>query len=611
MQAPTPHPGSIQPGATSIRRQHGSMAIAMMLMLLGLISILGIVEVGYLYWAHRDAQKVADLAALSGAQQLNGPACPTGSPAYVAASGNATDNGGTPANGYSGIDISCGRQPAGGSSILAPASASSVAAIKVVANRSVNHIFGMAWKSTFPIKAEAVAINSQPIAAFSVGSALLKLDLLKNLLGSTLDTSIGLSVLSSNGIANASVSLLDIINNIHKNIPSIDIGTVQSVLSAPITLDDFLNAYVEALPQGTDTSIIEAWISDIDKPITNSAGAKIILGDTEITLGDILNANVNTSDPQTALNATISAADILQTAILVADSKHALSLPATSIDIPGIASIDLSLSVIEPPQIGVGGVGTTAHTAQIRLAADISALSVVNLGGQPVSDLSVAIEVAPSEGTIKDITCNVPSASGVTDNVTISVAPKAASVGILSSSYATKIIENTSQSWSSILDAAEADKANGWDTVVNVLNIATIQLFVKAPVQTTPDFSHSFEVDPSKSITNEPNGIIDTTGMAGMTYPPSLDSDPATDSSLLISSLFGPDSDIQATGSILGLKFELGDPLKTLSPLLNNLLAPVLQDVVNPLLQAVGLEIGTAQVNLRSVTCNPGAQLVY
>ncbi len=41
MQAPTPHPGSIQPGATSIRRQHGSMAIAMMLMLLGLISILG------------------------------------------------------------------------------------------------------------------------------------------------------------------------------------------------------------------------------------------------------------------------------------------------------------------------------------------------------------------------------------------------------------------------------------------------------------------------------------------------------------------------------------------------------------------------------------------
>ena len=51
-------------------RQRGSIAVPMLLILLGLINMLGLVEVGYLYWAKRDAQKVADLAALAGAQRL-------------------------------------------------------------------------------------------------------------------------------------------------------------------------------------------------------------------------------------------------------------------------------------------------------------------------------------------------------------------------------------------------------------------------------------------------------------------------------------------------------------------------------------------------------------
>jgi uncharacterized membrane protein len=263
--------------------------------------------------------------------------------------------------------------------------------------------------------------------------------------------------------------------------------------------------------------------------------------------------------------------------------------------------VALTLSVIEPPQIGVGGVGTIAHTAQIRLAADISALSVINLGGQPVSDLSVAIEAAPSEGIITDITCNVPSADGVTNNVTIRVDPKAANVGILSPSYATQAVKNTTQTWSSILDAAEASQSKGWDTVVDVLNLVKIQLFANVSVQPTPDFFHSFEIDPSKP----------TTEQSGMTYPASLSSDPATESDLLISSLLH--SGVQANVSVIGglLNLDVSTVLATLSPVLDKLLAPVLQDVVNPLLQAVGLEIGTAQVNLRSVNCNTGAQLVY
>lgn len=52
-------------------KQQGAAAITIMLCMLGLIAILGLIEVGYLYWAKRDVQKIADLAALAGAQRLS------------------------------------------------------------------------------------------------------------------------------------------------------------------------------------------------------------------------------------------------------------------------------------------------------------------------------------------------------------------------------------------------------------------------------------------------------------------------------------------------------------------------------------------------------------
>ncbi|WP_213977580.1 pilus assembly protein TadG-related protein, partial [Serratia marcescens] len=54
----------------SFSRPRGGMSVTMMLVMLALLAMLGLVEIGYLFWAKRDAQKVADLAALAGAQRL-------------------------------------------------------------------------------------------------------------------------------------------------------------------------------------------------------------------------------------------------------------------------------------------------------------------------------------------------------------------------------------------------------------------------------------------------------------------------------------------------------------------------------------------------------------
>jgi uncharacterized membrane protein len=83
----------------------------------------------------------------------------------------------------------------------------------------------------------------------------------------------------------------------------------------------------------------------------------------------------------------------------------------------------------------------------------------------------------------------------------------------------------------------------------------------------------------------------------------------------IITSLLGS-TNLQTTVTLLGIPIIL--PASVLSPLLQTLslaLSPVLSSLdsllVSPLLQATGIEIGAADVNLIDVNCNSGAQLVY
>ncbi|QEE25870.1 hypothetical protein CS053_16165 [Rhodanobacter glycinis] len=607
MQAPTPHPGSIQPGATSIRRQHGSMAIAMMLMLLGLISILGIVEVGYLYWAHRDAQKVADLAALSGAQQL--PDCAA---ATTAASNNATTD-----NSFKGTPtVSCGAWGGAASpDSVTPASSSTAATntgVKVVAQMPLTPFFGFAKFSG--TNATAVAINSTPTASFSVGSSLAKIDPsspLNNLIGTTLGTSVGLQLLSYKGITNANISLLDLI----KASP-IDIGTVHDVLNAPITVSDFLTAYLTVLQNSPNAPYInfgtvKAGISAIEGTVVHKVEGDVLLGDTSINLGSILNVNANTDDPNVALNTDVSALDILNAVVLAADSKNAVALPATSIDVPGVATVNLSLSIIEPPQIGIGPVGTTAHTAQIRLLLDVSALPNNTLtGGQSLLDLPLYVEVAPADATIASIQCNVPSTNGGTqDTVVINGTPGL--VNAFLGKLTPAAFTNTTTPWATLAaGGTEAPLISVSVGLLSVLGISVpsvVQISASASaalVTNPPAEPLTFNVDPTVPISQQ----SDMTQTAG-----------ASSSSILgsaISSLLGSTT-LQTTVTLLNL-VPVSLPLNVLTPLLGTLstaLNPVLSSLdsllVAPLLQTVGLQIGTADVNLRSVNCNAGAQLVY
>lgn len=565
-------------------RQRGSMAVTMMLMLAGLVAMLGLVEIGYLYWAKRDTQKVVDLAALAGAQQL--ATCSTDDTGNTAALGNATVD-----NGFTGtLTIDCGHwdstQP-GDQHFVGVTPTLPRNAVRVQASLPLIPFFGFANFNS--IGATAIAISrGPPIASFSVGSSLLTVDPsspLGQLLNQALGSSLGLQLLSYNGIANANISLLDLV----KTLP-VDVGTVNGVLTSQISLTDFLTAYVNALNQSASGSGID--IGFVNQQV---ALIEARLGNIPINLGDILNVDATNQDPNVALNTNVNALDILNAVLLAADSANAVALPATSVNVPGVATVSLAMSVIEPPQIGVGGVGTVAHTAQIRLALNISALSTP-ITGQALVGIPLYLEVAPTDGTITALECNVPGSGGQnSDRVTITTAP-----GVLNAFLGTLpagAINNIRESWPSLISAGTVAP------LVNVfaLGIEIAQLSASANVQiaTNPATPLTFSVDPTVPIAQQPN-MTQTAGTSSAVL------------GTLIGSLLGSTS-LRTTLTLAGASVPL--PVAPLLATLSAALAPVFSALdsalVGPLLQTLGIDIGTAQVNLRSVNCDTSAQLVY
>src|SRR5690606_12977891 len=140
--------------------QRGAAAVTIMLCMLGLIAILGLVEVSYLYWAKRDVQKIADLAALAGAQRPE--LCRAEHPDNQASRQNGTTDNAFPG----GLEIRCGHwsPQTGSDAVVAVASGRALNAVQVDASRPVIPLFGQI--SGVPsLSARAIARRSEPVAA--------------------------------------------------------------------------------------------------------------------------------------------------------------------------------------------------------------------------------------------------------------------------------------------------------------------------------------------------------------------------------------------------------------------------------------------------------------
>jgi uncharacterized membrane protein len=606
--------------------QRGSMAVTMMLMLAGLIAMLGLVEIGYLYWAKRETQKVVDLSALAGAQQL--AQCAADNSSNTAALGNATVD-----NGFTGtLAIACGYWDPGqpGAQHFATATAQQPTnAVRVQAALPLVPFFGFAHFSS--VSATAIATGGQPIASLSVGSRLLGLSPngpLNQLLSSTLGTSLGLNLLSYQGIANTDVSLLGL-----KNLIAANAGTVDDVLNTSVTVSQFLNAYVSLLDQSPNSAQI-----DFNFVNTQIALIEAQLGSTAITLGDILNVNADTTDPTTALGVNVNAADILSAVLQAANSKNAVALQALNVNLLGLANVNVALTIVEPPKIAVGVAGynadgtpiTEAHTAQVRLQANVSALNAgngsksllslllvqVTLPANALVSIPLNVEVVPATAWLDTIACHVPaSGGGVTQQVTVKAQPGIADVflgNLPASAYS-----DTTQNWDTIIGTAIANGsayANLLAINVYVLGIPIgigLQAYSHVPVVSSSVGEHVFTVDPNTPIAQQAGMTWTTqTGTTLLTSVLQAVTNPALLNIRLNPAQTGLISSVLSL-VVNSLSVILTNLLGVLGPLLSPVLSTLDSALIDPLLNVLGIDVGAADVNLLSVNCDNGAQLVY
>lgn len=398
---------SPRPVLPSPCRQRGGMSVTMMLVMLGLVTMLGLVEIGYLYWAKRDVQKIADLSALAGAQRLD--LCTANRADNAAARSNALT-----ANRFPGtLQVTCGVWNPGHASAdhfigTAPAP---VNAVKVIAERPVLPFFGQT-RGLPQVRAQAVATRAPPLAVFSVGSQLLRVNgntplggVLK-LVGVDLDQT---TLLGYDGLAQAKVTPGGLLQAL--GIPvdaNISVGDFNALLAAhKVSLGQLLDATASVLNQ--------SGVAHVDlRALKDALAAKLDINQLNLQLGSdaagsgLFGSIVAPDGPASAaLQAEVNALDLITTSISIANGGRGVAVNNLSI----LGLVQAQTAVIEPPSIAIGGAGALAYNAQVRVKVDIDSNNL-SLGlGKVLTALGIRLrlpvyaDVTNAMGTLTGLQC--------------------------------------------------------------------------------------------------------------------------------------------------------------------------------------------------------------
>lgn len=396
-----------RPRHITFSRPRGGMSVTMMLVMIGLLAMLGLVEIGFLFWAKRDAQKVVDLAALAGAQRLD--LCRSDNADNSAARQNAVAQNAFPGQ----LQIQCGNwnatrgTPDHFSTTVDAGNPRN--AVKVVAERSVLPFFNQN-RSLPTLRVQAVAKRSQPTAVFAVGSQLLRANgdspLMATLRLVGLDVS-NATVLSYNGLAQATITPSGLLAALGIPVTAdLSVADFNRLLSINrVSLAQLVNATATVV--GRDTAVgvqLQA--------LSNLVGTRLDINQLNILLGSQsggggLFAEVVSPDGTigSALESKVNVLDLLTAAISIANDGNGVQVQGLN-----LLGIDVKAGVIEPPSIGIGGIGTRAYNAQVRLMVDVDSNRVPAVGallsmlGTRLK-LPLHVDVTNAMGTLVGLQC--------------------------------------------------------------------------------------------------------------------------------------------------------------------------------------------------------------
>lgn len=409
-------------------RQQGSVLLQFALLLGVIVAILGVVDLGYMFYAKRELQRNADLSALHAVQSIDFNA-PNGSmrASHCAQAGLQSVNANWPAS--SPItpllkSATCGEWDAGLYS--APEhfqpNAANVNAARVVLEGRSPAFFPGTWSRV--ITAQAVAKRGAPQAAFSVGSKLA-------VVGCRQEFAPLVQVLKIAGVGNPCVTVNGYDGVVDAKItPSGLLKALNLPLNADLTVLDINNllaAQKVSLGALLDAAVTAAGHSEllgVNASVLRALGAKLGVDAfaLEVPLGSGANgaglfAGIHAPDgvSASALNLELGVLDIISTAIGVGTGGRGVEIPGLSINIPGILPnlLKVKVGVTEPPSIAMGGVDTTAYNSQIRLALQVDTTGgllggLLQLLGTQIK-LPIYVDLTRAKATLQPPVCTLPS----------------------------------------------------------------------------------------------------------------------------------------------------------------------------------------------------------
>lgn len=392
-------------------RQRGSILVMVAGTLLVAITLLAGTQFGYAFYAKRELQKTADLAALAGAKVVGSQGC---DPAKLEALANAQKNKQTAFN--TTVVPTCHLWNAKTYPVaphFAP-TPNTPNAVKVVVTGSTPSFL----PTLAPItqSAQAVAAVDNPIAVFSVGTRLARVSG-DSVLGATLK-GLGLDLndtrlLGYDGLAQLKVTPGGLLQALGIPVATdIGIGEFNALLAGrEIGLGEILNATATLAGRSDLLTFNTTLVEQVKTKLNISASnLPVRLGtDPAPHSGPRgLFANIIAPDATTgsALNTQVSALDIISTAIAVASQNHAVDIPSLNVNLLGLVKVTAKVGVVEPPSIAIGSVGAKAYTAQVRSYTRIETTNTLLgtlLNPLVKLDLPIVLDTVTGLGTITEL----------------------------------------------------------------------------------------------------------------------------------------------------------------------------------------------------------------
>jgi uncharacterized membrane protein len=338
-----------------MRRHQDERGAVLVFVALAMVVLIGstalAVDIGQLTNKNRDLQAVADAISLDAARAIDGSnvgvlLAQTG-PVTLAAQDSARRNGEFP---FDLLDIELGSITGTDPFVPATDPAAIPNAVRVTANDTVDFSFAPGERST-DRQASAVREATESVG-FSVGSFLASVDtrgnvLLNSIFGSSFGTSA--TALSYQGLVGSSVNFGDLA-------AELGAGSPTELLTSSISAKQLLLASADALPQdGTQTANIN---------LLNTLAATASTTNN-IQLGKFI--KIDQPGDGAAAAGQLDVLGLLTSSAFLIDKTHFITLPGTTVGVPGITSVVLDLHVIEAAKTVFGPVGTFAETAQANL----------------------------------------------------------------------------------------------------------------------------------------------------------------------------------------------------------------------------------------------------